>query len=305
MFDLVGQRLGRVGEQQMGLVEEEDKFGLVEIASFRQLLEQFSKQPEQEGRVEGRGLDKLFGRKDVDDAATVFVDLHQVVDIEHRLAEEDVAALFLKRQQPALDRADRGRGDVAVFGGELLGVFADVLDHRAQVLEIEQQQALVVGDLEHQLQDAGLGVVQVEQAGEEQRTHVGNGRADRDATLAEDVPEGDRVGVGGKAFEAKILEARFQLRRDDTGGAHAGEIAFHISHEDRHAGKGKAFGYRLQRHRLAGAGSAGNQTMAVGHLREQGRVAIFGLGEIEGFGHECSPGIDRAGENDNTAAMPP
>jgi hypothetical protein len=86
-----------------------------------------------------------------------------------------------------------------------------VLDHGAQVLEVEQQQALVVGDLEHQLQHAALGFVQVEQAGEEQRAHVGHRRADRHAALAEDIPEGDRVGVGLEAFEAEILEPRFQL----------------------------------------------------------------------------------------------
>ena len=38
--------------------------------------------------------------------------------------------------------------DVAVLGRELLGVVADVLQHRAQVLQVEQQQAVVVGDLE-------------------------------------------------------------------------------------------------------------------------------------------------------------
>ena len=65
-----------------------------------------------------------------------------------------------------------------------------------QVLEVEQQQALVIGDLEHQLQHAGLRVVEVEQAGQEQRAHVGNRRPNRDAVLAEDVPEGDRKRPG-------------------------------------------------------------------------------------------------------------
>ena len=49
-----------------------------------------------------------------------------------------------------------GRADVAVLGGELARVVAHVLQHRAQVLQVEQQQAVVVGDLEHQLQHAGL-----------------------------------------------------------------------------------------------------------------------------------------------------
>ena len=205
--------------------------------------------------------------------------------IEHRLAEELVAALFFQRQQTALDGADRGGRDVAVFGGEVLGVLADVLDHRAQILEVEQQQALVVGDLEHQLQDAGLGFVEVEQAREQQRAHVGNRGAHRDAAFAEDIPEGDRVGVGNEAFEAEFLDALLQLRADDAGRAGAGEVALDVGHEDRHAGERQALGHRLQGHRLAGAGGAGDQAVAVGHLRQQGRVAVFGLGEIEGFGH--------------------
>ena len=90
--------------------------------------------------------------------------LHQVVDVEHRLAEEAVAALLLDLQQAALDRADRGRRDVAVFGPELRGVVADELQHRAQVLEVEQQQAVVVGDLEDQRQHAFLRLVEVRAA---------------------------------------------------------------------------------------------------------------------------------------------
>ena len=128
LFDLVGQRLRRIAEQQVGFVEEEDQLRLVEVAGFRQLLEQLGEQPEQEGRVERRRLHQLFGGQHVDDATAVLVDLHQVVDVEHRLAEEDVAALLFQRQQAALDGADRGGGDVAVFGGEILGVVADVLD---------------------------------------------------------------------------------------------------------------------------------------------------------------------------------
>ena len=42
--------------------------------------------------------------------------LHQVGDVEHRLAEELVAALLLEREQAALDRADRRGRDVAVLG---------------------------------------------------------------------------------------------------------------------------------------------------------------------------------------------
>ena len=45
----------------------------------------------------------------------------------------------LEREQPALDRADRRRRDVAVLGRQLGSVLADVLQHRAQVFDVEQQ----------------------------------------------------------------------------------------------------------------------------------------------------------------------
>ena len=129
------------------------------------------------------------------------VGLHQVVEVQRRLAEEFVAALLLDREQPALDRADRGRGDVAVLRGELLRVVADVLQHRAQVLEIEQQQAVVVGDLEDEGEHAGLRLVQAQHAREQQRPHLGDRGAHRMALLAEHVPEHDRAGLERDVFE--------------------------------------------------------------------------------------------------------
>jgi hypothetical protein len=46
------------------------------------------------------------------------------VHVEHRLAEDAIAALRLERQQRALNRADRRDGDVAVLGRERAPVLA-------------------------------------------------------------------------------------------------------------------------------------------------------------------------------------
>ena len=113
-LDRLDQRLRRVVEQEMRLVEEEDELRLVEVADLRQLLEQLRHQPQQEGRVEARVVHQLVGGKDVDDAAPVPVRLHQVLDVERRLAEELVALLVLEDEELALDRADRGLRHVAV-----------------------------------------------------------------------------------------------------------------------------------------------------------------------------------------------
>ena len=71
LLDLLGQRLGRVVEQQVRLVEEEDELGLVQVADLGQLLEQLRQQPEQEGGVEPRRVDQLVGHQHVDRTAPV------------------------------------------------------------------------------------------------------------------------------------------------------------------------------------------------------------------------------------------
>ncbi len=114
LLDLLQQRLGRLVEQQMRLVEEEHELRLFRIADFRQFLEQFRQQPEQEGGVEPRIGHQLVGGEDVDIAAAVAVGLHEVLQLERGLAEEFLAALVFQHQQRPLDGADGLLGDVAV-----------------------------------------------------------------------------------------------------------------------------------------------------------------------------------------------
>jgi hypothetical protein len=211
LFHFFQQRGRRFVEQQVGFVEEEHQLGLVQIAGFRQLLEQFGQQPEQEGGVQARRVHQLFAGEDVDDAVGPGIGLHQVGDIQHRLTEKVFAALLLDLQQAALNGADRRGGNVAVFGLEFGRMLADMLHHGAQILQIEQQQALVVGDLEHQLQHAGLGVVQIEQAAEQQRAHIRDGRAHRMALLAVNVPEHDGAGGGRPVVDLELFQSRLQL----------------------------------------------------------------------------------------------
>ena len=71
LLDLLEERLRRVVEEEMGLVEEEDQLRLLGIADLGQVLEQLREQPEEEGRVEARRLHQLDGGEDVDDAAAV------------------------------------------------------------------------------------------------------------------------------------------------------------------------------------------------------------------------------------------
>ena len=77
------------------------------------------------------------------------------------------AAFALERQQGALDRRHRLRADQAVLRRDLLAVVGDEAEQRAQVVEVEQQQAPVVRQLERDLEHAGLGVVELEDAAEQ------------------------------------------------------------------------------------------------------------------------------------------
>ena len=55
------------------------------------------------------GIDELVGGKNVDDTASLTVGLHQIFEIERRLAEKLAGALLFERQQAALDRPHAGR----------------------------------------------------------------------------------------------------------------------------------------------------------------------------------------------------
>jgi hypothetical protein len=54
-----------------------------------------------------------------------------------------------------------------------------------------------------------------------------------------------------------------------AGHGDARKIAFHIGQEHRHPGAAELFGDALERHRLAGAGRARDQAMAVGPAQQQ------------------------------------
>jgi len=148
----------------MRLVKKENHFRFFRIADFRQTLEQLRQQPEQERRVELRRVDQFVGDQNVDDPVPLMVRLHHVVEIERRLAEEPVAPLLFQGQQAALDRADASCRDIAVLGFKLGRIRAHVLQHGAQVFEIQQQHSVIVGDLENQVKDTALGLVQVKQS---------------------------------------------------------------------------------------------------------------------------------------------
>ena len=129
LLDLVLEGLRDVFEEQVRLVEEEDEFGLRQIAHFGKLLEELREEPEQERGVDLGRLHQPVGHEDVDDPPALCVGLHEIVDVEGGLAEKLFAALLLDDEQIALDRPDAGLGDVSVLDLELVRVVPHVLRH--------------------------------------------------------------------------------------------------------------------------------------------------------------------------------
>jgi hypothetical protein len=66
------------------------------------------------------------------------------------------------------------------------------LSSDAQVLQVEQRQPVVVGELEGDVEHAFLGVGHVHQPRQQQRPHLRDRGADAVALFAEQVPEDDR-----------------------------------------------------------------------------------------------------------------
>ena len=110
-------------------------------------------------------------------------------------------------------------GDVAVLARQLSGILGAGHQHRLQVVEVEQQQALVVGIAEGDVEHAFLRFVEPHQPRQQQRTHFGDRGADRVALLAVEVPEHRRVVAIGIVGRAQFLGARFELGGVLEGGA--------------------------------------------------------------------------------------
>ena len=160
-------------------------------------------------------------------------------------------------------------------------------EERAQVFQVEEQQTLVVGDLEDGGQHTALRLVQVQDARQQQRPHLGYRRAQRMSLLAKHVPTGHRKLFVRKARE---LQHRHAIRHALIAAPDlrkARQIALHVRHKHRHTKPRKAFGQNLQTHRFSGAGRSGNQPVAVRELGQQGHigVGVDGFGDEERIGH--------------------
>ncbi|MNS14534.1 hypothetical protein D3C72_461550 [compost metagenome] len=235
LLDLVQQRGRCVVEQQVRFIEKENQLGLVHVAHFGQLFIQVGQEPEQKNGVQPRRLHQFVGGQHVDHAAPLGIGAHQVGHVQHGFAKELFGALRFQRQQAALDGAHAGGGHIAVAGLELGRTVRHVLQHGAQVFQVKQQLAFIVGHLEYQGQDPFLRVVQFQDARQQQWPHIGNGGPHRQALLAEHVPEGDGAGAPRGLVQAQAFQPLGQFGAGHPRLRYTGQVALHVRHEHRRA----------------------------------------------------------------------
>ena len=169
-------------------------------------------------------LEQFLTFEDVHIAATVFVPFDPVGKLQRRFTEEDVTALVLQCQKSALNRTDRLRCNVAIGQLEFLCVVADILHHTAQILHVDQQKILFIGNAEDDAQNSLLRVIESKQSGKQRRSHLGNSCADRKPLFAVNIPE--LHGIGAIAVAEFVKSHRINGAADvlvlRTGLAHTG-----------------------------------------------------------------------------------
>jgi hypothetical protein len=179
LFNLLQQDFGRIVKQQVSLVEEEDAGGLGGVPHLGEVLEELGQKPEDQGGIELGGIHQLLGGQDIDDSFAVGRGLEEIVEVEGWFTKEAVGALVLQAQKIALDGSDARGGNIPVLRPELVGVFPHIPGHGFEILQIQEQEAIVVGNFKNQVENAALGVIEIEQTGQQEGTHFGDGGAHR------------------------------------------------------------------------------------------------------------------------------
>ena len=118
-----------------------------------------------------------------------------------------------------------------------LSLVGDELQDAAQVLEVEQWQAVVVAVLEHQGEHALLRIVQFQDAPQQHRAEFGDRGAQACAGLIAQAQQLHRHGLGHIGL-ADLGMARLDLFVARPGCRNAAEVTLHVHHQ---------YGYSLER----------------------------------------------------------
>ena len=168
-----------------------------------------------------------------------------------------------------MDGADRLRRHTAVKRFHFASMLREIAEHGAQILQIDEQHAVIVGHAEGDGQHAALHVGQSQQPRQQVGPHVGNGDAHGHAVAAEHIPQAHVATPRLPACGAQSGRALAHLLGVVAGLGHTSDVALHVSHEHRHAGLGEPFGQHLHGDRLARARGSRNKPVAVRLVQQQ------------------------------------
>jgi hypothetical protein len=150
------------------------------------------------------------------------------------------------------------------------GGVRDERPERAQILEVEEQETPVVGELEGDLEDALLRVVQLEDPGEQRGPDLAHRPPDGMSRLAVEVPEDDGARLLLVTLDADLRDA---LRDPVARGARhcdPRDVALHVGDEGGDPHPREALRHDEERDGLARARRPRDVAVAVAVLREQG-----------------------------------
>ncbi len=163
-----------------------------------------------------------------------------------------------------------------------------MIEQRFQVFKIEQQQTFAIGDLERRIQRRLLTVGEFQQAADQQWAHFAQRGTQRMPGFAMNIPQGHRIRLRCVVKPRHAGDAFGDLALWIAGGAEAAQITLDVGGEHRDTGVAERFGQALQGDRLAGAGGAGDQAVAVRQAHRLGSLLAGRIGadyELRGVRH--------------------
>ncbi len=84
-------------KKQMGLIEEKNELGFVEVTHLWQVLEQFRQEPQEKARIQPWLQDELVCHKNIDDTSATEVGTHEIIQFQGGLAKQSLSTFALQR----------------------------------------------------------------------------------------------------------------------------------------------------------------------------------------------------------------
>ena len=210
-------------------------------------------------------LEQLLALQDIHNAAALIIPVKPVFDVQIRFSEKLISPFILKHQEGPLNGAHGLRRNIAILQLIFLGIVTHILNHAAKILQIQKQKAPVIGNLEHDAQNAALSIVKTEQPAEQFRSHIGNRCPNRVSLFPVDIEKPGRIGSIIKVFDMHRVDAAADMFILNAGHTHARQVSLDIREKYRNAHIAEGLRNDLERDSFSGTGRSGDEPVAVAH----------------------------------------